>query len=209
MSGGYENAPATKLVATFCACCSRPLVDALSVETGVGPECRKKHGFTQPDVAVDVVAVVSALAATLPVDVYMELTAKAALSTEARACANVLVYRIACEQDGPLVAAYVAALDKLGFKKLAERIARRIGKVEVFEDGSGFWVVKTPFNETFVSLVRGLPGRRYDAEKKANRIPVPQLPSEKTRVRQMLWGALKRSFRAGTVVYGDRGVAVL
>jgi hypothetical protein len=38
----YENAPATKLLATHCACCGRALVDAVSVETGIGPECRKR-----------------------------------------------------------------------------------------------------------------------------------------------------------------------
>ena len=39
MSDGYTNAPATKLLATNCLACGRPLVDALSVERGVGPEC--------------------------------------------------------------------------------------------------------------------------------------------------------------------------
>lgn len=196
----YENAPATKLVATHCAACARPLVDAVSVETGMGPDCRKKHGYTQPDLAVDVVAVVSALAASLPADVYVELTAKASISTEARACANVLVHRIAVEQTGPLVASYVAALSKLGFVKLADRIADRLGKVEVTEEGSDF-VVRTPFNEAFVSLVRGLPGRRWDAAAKANRVPV--------RERSRLWGILKQTFPAGTPVRGPRGVAVL
>lgn len=41
----YENAPQTKLLATDCAVCSRPLCDAKSVELGIGPECRKKYGF--------------------------------------------------------------------------------------------------------------------------------------------------------------------
>ncbi len=41
----YENAPATEMLATHCAVCSRPLVDALSVELGIGPVCRSKHGF--------------------------------------------------------------------------------------------------------------------------------------------------------------------
>lgn len=41
---GYENAPATKLVATDCAACGRPLVDAPSVESGMGPHCRRKYG---------------------------------------------------------------------------------------------------------------------------------------------------------------------
>jgi hypothetical protein len=39
----YENAPATKMLATHCAACGRPLVDAVSVETGLGPDCRKKY----------------------------------------------------------------------------------------------------------------------------------------------------------------------
>lgn len=41
----YENAPATEMLATHCAVCSRPLVDALSVELGIGPVCRSRHGF--------------------------------------------------------------------------------------------------------------------------------------------------------------------
>lgn len=40
----HENAPATKLLATACACCGRALVDAVSVETGIGPDCREKFG---------------------------------------------------------------------------------------------------------------------------------------------------------------------
>lgn len=41
----YEAAPATRMLATHCAACARPLVDAKSVETGMGPDCRKRHGF--------------------------------------------------------------------------------------------------------------------------------------------------------------------
>jgi hypothetical protein len=44
---GYENAPATRILATHCVCCGRPLVDAVSVETGVGPDCRKKYGYAE------------------------------------------------------------------------------------------------------------------------------------------------------------------
>lgn len=44
---GYENAPATKLLASHCVACGRPLVDAVSVETGMGPDCRERHGYEQ------------------------------------------------------------------------------------------------------------------------------------------------------------------
>jgi hypothetical protein len=43
----YENSEACKMVATCCACCARPLVDAVSVELGMGPICRKKHGYDE------------------------------------------------------------------------------------------------------------------------------------------------------------------
>jgi exodeoxyribonuclease V alpha subunit len=34
------------LVATTCAACGRTLTDPLSVEIGMGPDCREKHGYT-------------------------------------------------------------------------------------------------------------------------------------------------------------------
>ena len=40
----YERAPATKMLDVHCAACGRPLVDAHSVETGMGPFCRTKYG---------------------------------------------------------------------------------------------------------------------------------------------------------------------
>ena len=41
----YVNAPATKMLATHCCVCHRPLLDAKSVELGIGPDCLKRHGF--------------------------------------------------------------------------------------------------------------------------------------------------------------------
>jgi len=62
----YETAPATILLATRCCVCNRPLVDAVSVELGIGPDCREKYGYN-----VDV-------------------------EPEAREAANKLVHRVAC-----------------------------------------------------------------------------------------------------------------
>lgn len=44
---GYENAPATRQLATRCAICARPLVDAASVTAGIGPVCRQRHGYAE------------------------------------------------------------------------------------------------------------------------------------------------------------------
>jgi hypothetical protein len=101
----YANAPATKLLASHCACCSRPLVDAKSVEVGVGPDCRAKYGFD-----IDV-------------------------SEDARTAANGLVYRIAANQKGAQVNEDVNALRHLGFVKLADCIARRLAHVIITREG--------------------------------------------------------------------------
>lgn len=45
----YENAPATDLVATCCAACGRPLVDAASLDAHLGPDCRAKYGVGEID----------------------------------------------------------------------------------------------------------------------------------------------------------------
>ena len=44
----YEDSKQCKLLATHCVCCGRPLVDACSVELGIGPECR--NGIYPEDV---------------------------------------------------------------------------------------------------------------------------------------------------------------
>jgi SWI/SNF-related matrix-associated actin-dependent regulator of chromatin subfamily A-like protein 1 len=70
-NGNYEDAPATAMLATHCCCCGKPLLDAESVEIGMGPTCREKHGFHAPSV-----------------------------SAEARAEANKLVHEIALDPPG-------------------------------------------------------------------------------------------------------------
>lgn len=41
----YTDDPNTRRLATHCVCCGLPLRDAVSVETGIGPICREKHGY--------------------------------------------------------------------------------------------------------------------------------------------------------------------
>lgn len=92
----YENAPATKLLATACACCGRDLVDAVSVETGIGPDCREKYGVTFDT------------------------------SNAAHAEANALVFQVARKGITAREASLAFdRLHELGFTVLAERIAKR------------------------------------------------------------------------------------
>jgi hypothetical protein len=196
----YENAPATKMLATHCACCARPLVDATSVEVGVGPECRKKHGFDKPDVEVEL-ASACALAATLPADVYAEV---AGAGSTREAC-NRLVYRIAAEQDGPLVNAMTDAVRALGFVRLALRIVARVATVLIDRQGESI-VVRSPYSESALPILRAVPGRRFE-KLGANGKKDPRNVFPATSAKPLL-AALAKAF-PGATACGPKGLFVL
>lgn len=101
----YLDAPATRMIATNCAACGRPLLDAKSVEIGLGPDCRKRLGFDQQ------------------------------VSEDARREANMLVYRIALEQTGEVAVERAERLRALGFPALADRILSRVVDIAIWRDG--------------------------------------------------------------------------
>lgn len=141
----YENAPATKMLATHCAVCARPLVDAVSVDLGIGPECRRKHGFNDAEV-----------------------------SEAARAEGNAIVHRIAALQhtiDLADLCQAVAQLRGLGFTKLAGVLCNRLATVVVTHEG-GALVISAPYDADSTTGWRRVPGRRWDGERKVNTAPV-------------------------------------
>lgn len=138
---GYESAPATKMLATRCAVCSRPLVDAKSVELGIGPDCRRKYGF---DIEVD---------------------------DNLRQVANCIVYQIALKQDSPDVGKLCDDLSVIGFERLAARILERVAAVRIEADTDGRLVVHTAYNPQVVDSLRMISGRRWDNERKVNTFP--------------------------------------
>lgn len=158
---GYENAPATALVASHCACCSRPLVDAISVEAGVGPECRRKHGFNdaQGEPAWDDVL---GLIGELPDRGFAMQCLDHIEARDAHALANRLVHRIAIEQHGRQVNVSVSTLRALGFRALADRIAKRVVTIRI-EVTNAAIVVRAPYSEEAVEAFRGLASRRFSS----------------------------------------------
>ena len=140
----YENAPATKLLASHCAACGRPLVDAQSVESGMGPECRSKYGLPN--------------------------TLDEATRTEA----NALVYAIAIEQHGDNVALMVSTLRGLGCDVIADRITKRIASdyTAVMADEGDRFSVKASFDVAMAANLGRVYGRRWDKERKVNTFPV-------------------------------------
>jgi len=141
----YENAPATRLLATRCACCGRALVDAQSVERGIGPDCAEKYGFLVE------------------------------ISEAARVEANALVYKIAAEPEASTVAADVERIRALGLSVLADKLTERLVPEPTITIepmiGSGGWVeVHTPYSDRFVSVLKAGAAwgdRKWNRERRA------------------------------------------
>jgi len=160
----YTAAPACTLLATHCCVCGRPLVDAISVSLGIGPECRggANGGITaEQQEAANKITFLAAIAAQ--------------------------------EGKIEEVRDHAEALRGLGLSVLAEKVAERFtnaerqAKISIVEDGD-LLKVDTPFRrgdkDAFIAAWRGIPGRRY--RNGANLIP----KSEK----RALYGLLQQFF---------------
>ena len=193
---GYENAPATRLLATRCCCCGRPLVDAASVEAGVGPDCRERYGYDVPTAPPDYDFLLSYLYAhqgafdeeLLAVDDY-------------RTIANVLTRRTAAQgrcKDSLDAARAIAAA---GYGTLAARIVERLEPIRIEattwpSTGQPAFRVVTPYREDFVNALKTINPRRWDRETKAWLVGGT--------ARKALWEALKACY-SGWVGVGPQG----
>jgi hypothetical protein len=139
----YENAPATHLLNTYCAYCGRPLLDAISVEMGIGPECRKKVGLTNMD------------------------------GHPNRPAANKVIYAISANRnDSEFVKAQLQALRDLEFGQVADVLEDRLFPVDITitEEGDRL-VVKTPYNMEAVYAFAKIPGRKWLKLSASNSFP--------------------------------------
>lgn len=139
----YENAPATLMLATHCAACGRPLVDADSVETGMGPDCREKYGY---DIAAP---------------------------AEVKADVNARVYAIATGKlSGAEVIGHLLMIRAHGFTVLADKLEDRLVTIEVLILDSATLSVVTPFAPAFTEELKAItPWRRWDAAEKRWLVP--------------------------------------
>lgn len=190
----YESAPGTALVATHCAACGRPLLDAVSAELGMGPTCRKKYGLGDEGTGADWER---ALVMLVGIVDHVE--------GNARATANRVVHRIAADQGATAVPVLLVALEALGFARVAEAIREHLrpAAVQVAQEGDRYVVTVSGLDresfDALVSALRAIRGRRYDADRKASLVPCGE--------RRTLWGALRASLRPGTAIVGPRGLA--
>lgn len=191
----YETAPSTLLVATNCACCGRPLRDAVSIERGVGPDCAEKFGYAEAQGPAQwnrATHLLSAAGVQLP-----EGWAK-----DAHAVVNKLVHLAACQQrKAPL--ALAGAVTALGYAKLGARLVERIKEEAtiVVERVGEELSVKTPFSREFNREVVYIAGQRFDRAAMRRVVPAS--------ARVELWAALKKAFEPGTLVSCGEKVSAL
>jgi len=185
---GYEDATATKIMATNCACCGRPLVDAKSVETGMGPICRKKYGY-----GVDV-------------------------SEDARKRANAIIYALAVAVSTDSVTLEsmesVSELRALGFPLIADIFLFNGASisVEVREhEGEDRYFVRAPYDPDFNhdSWFKGRFGVKCPATLTPSKKKVFHWTFPKTQAaRERIWAALVKH-HAGRMAIGPNGPFVV
>lgn len=197
----YTDAPACKLLATTCCVCSRPLLDALSVELGIGPDCRKKYmGKLEGPAREQANKIVYQLALIVsghkPEDIE-------GLDQDAVQAAYALG---GTKAVGAILAATSAhgsslleELRTLGFDKLADKFEAAWMPVRVAEVGEELRV-EAPYNEAAVAAQREIKGRRWDKLTKANYFPRSQ--------KVAVWHMLTR-FYAGYAGIGPKGAFVV
>lgn len=176
MDMGYEQAPATRLVATRCGYCGRPLLEAESLKAGIGPVCRERIGYNRQ------------------------------LAPIVRERVNQLIYEVAALQELPEAASTIALnlveLEGYGFDVLVEAMCARVGLVHVLEIGAdvriktpSFYMTDPDKHQKVVGAWRMI-GSRWDREHKAN---VVRGTSKST-----AWELLKK-FYVGLWLVGPKG----
>lgn len=135
----YENSIQCRLLATHCCVCGKALVDSVSVQLGIGPDCRN---HVNQGISPDTQKACNAL------------THEAAIAAQE---GNIIRVRRAAEM-----------IRSLGLNILADKIlerfknAERLAKIKIVECEGGI-IVKTPHKRAgdFVTAWRMIPGRRY------------------------------------------------
>lgn len=200
----YENAAQTKLIATNCICCGRPLCDAESVESGVGPICAKKYGFSKQDREADFrTALENAKQGDCAQPVWDAMPKQ-----DARRACNAVVYMLAAEPDHAKRIYRIETIRALGFVKLADRLEERLldetGEIQIRTE-NGFIFVSTMnlSKAAFAGLLesfRAIFGRRWMPETKQNRFPES--------AKKAVWKALKAN-AAGCKLVSELGESVI
>jgi hypothetical protein len=179
----YENSPACRMLATHCVVCGRALVDSVSVELGIGPECRSHfNGDLSPEMQ----------------KVANGLVYEAAIAAQQGKVPVVLALADRIERE--CLMGELAEKIRTRFTGTGVQKAERNPDITITEEGD-MLVVRTPFRRkegaAFIQAWQVIPGRRYDRARRVNIVPVSQAPA----LRELL-----RRFFMGKYVLGRKGL---
>lgn len=187
------------MLATHCACCGRPLCDANSVELGIGPVCRKTHGFDEAQSEPNFDAACVLCDSLTERGVITTATAQSEINKrDARKSVNALVHAAALVQGQRSAAEIAQCISALGYTLVAGKIASWSGAVSVHAV-DGKLQVHTPFSADASNAWRFL-GGRFDRKTKTRTIDNDK--------RAQLWNLLRRFF-AGETIVTDSGVSTI
>lgn len=195
----YTDSAAFKFNPTHCSACNRPLVDATSVQFGIGPICRKKYHYEDAypidsGTSSSLVALLQNLSDTDVVDGVI----KAVLEDDSRTAVNILNRAVAvwAREDEPEVHVAIAAMKMMGYDVLADKVATRLADIEISIE-EGRILLNTPFDPDFLARIKAVEGRRWDKERKVWTVPVSQ--------KAAAWEALQAAYE-GCVAHGPKGM---
>ena len=209
-----EDLPGFVLVASHCSACGRMLTDASSIEFGIGPVCRRKHGYEDAP-AIEDPTPATAILETLTEGVVRDAAIEAVQGKDSRKAAKVLnlalavwrhAKRLNATEDFDVNARIACeALKVLGYGTLAEKVLETFAEPEktpeVFiSEVGGRLSLKTPYNPEFVEAVRDIKGRKWDRESRVWTVPSSQ--------KRAAWKALRAHYE-GLVAEGPKGMFII
>ena len=128
------------LTATACACCGKDLRDAVSVTSGIGPECSRQHYNLPFDITDDMVMEAMGAVAASKLDSRIKVAIRG-LQTKPRDLCNVLVWWSSVNLNNVDVVLQCAEIvSLLGFATLGDRLRERNTNLIVIKDGEHFIV---------------------------------------------------------------------
>lgn len=208
----YTDAPACRILAIRCCACNTPLLDSVSMQLGIGPDCRKRlmgkgqghseEARTEANHIVYVLALAIGGQA-IPAEYDTAACHAACLIGGVRAVTAML---LADRPEGKLL----DRLRELGFAKLADKFEEKWMPIRITDHanfkrhtadpGQAMVAVEAPYNEEAVSAQRGIPGRYWDKVSKTNYFPAAQ--------KAVVWRMLCK-FYPGVAGIGAKGPFVV